>query len=541
MVDELAGRRIFAIDDDEVIRLSVRHVLARAGYEVHEFASGQEALAALETVRPHLVFVDLRMPGMDGFEVIARLLAVDPGLPIVVMTGYASIATAVEAMKAGAYDFLAKPFSPDELRLVARRALERGRLIRETRALKKEKDEVSELNRRLTSLYALVQAVSTAKALDAVLATVAAEVAAVMQVPITTVQLGRDGEVGASYAAVHGLPATVLERPGRASEPSLLLRRALAGESFVTGPLADHDARPDEAMTAAGIQSVAFAPLMTQQRVIGVLGAFSPAGSFNDADSLFFRRAADIAAIAIEDARQREAITELLRERTRFMLQVAHNLRAPLAASVSLLEALEGGYLGELVAQQLESIGRVRDRLHHLGQMVNELLTLTQVRSREAPLELVPCDLRAVVAKAAAMFQEQATDGGLSLRLTLPPAPLQVLGDAGTLGQVVENLISNALKYSLPGGIIAVACERRDASWATIEVRDQGIGIPAADQERLFDEFFRARNARKLRKVGTGLGLSIVKQTAAQHGGRVHFQSSEGQGTTFTVELPLLT
>jgi two-component system, sensor histidine kinase and response regulator len=135
-----AAARIFVIDDDDVMLLSCRRILERDGYGVETFDNGHEGLARLQTEKPQLVLVDLKMPELDGLQVIERIRALDPDLVIAVITGYATIATAVDAMKAGAYDFLPKPFTPDELRLVVSRCCERWRLAHDSQRLRHEKE-----------------------------------------------------------------------------------------------------------------------------------------------------------------------------------------------------------------------------------------------------------------------------------------------------------------------------------------------------------------------------------------------------------------
>jgi signal transduction histidine kinase len=121
--------------------LSCRRILEKAGYEVETFGNGHDGIGRLDQVRPHLLLVDLKMPELDGFQVIERVRAIDPEIVIAVLTGYATIASAVEAMKAGAYDFLPKPFTPDELRLLVNRGCERWHLAAESARLRREKEE----------------------------------------------------------------------------------------------------------------------------------------------------------------------------------------------------------------------------------------------------------------------------------------------------------------------------------------------------------------------------------------------------------------
>ena len=130
---------IYVIDDDAVMRMSCQQILSKEGFTIETFEDGVAGLKRLEEIRPQLIVVDLKMPKIGGMEVISRVHEIDPDIIIVVITGYATIDTAIEAMKAGAYDFLPKPFTPAELRLIIKRGLERKHLIEESNRLKSEK------------------------------------------------------------------------------------------------------------------------------------------------------------------------------------------------------------------------------------------------------------------------------------------------------------------------------------------------------------------------------------------------------------------
>jgi signal transduction histidine kinase len=129
MTEQDVHDTIVVIDDDYAMRLSCEQILGKTGFEVRSYEDGARGLEGVAELRPSLVVVDLKMPGLSGLDVVPRIREIDPGIVIVVITGYATIGTAVDAMKAGAYDFLPKPFSPDELRLIVRRGLERRRLL----------------------------------------------------------------------------------------------------------------------------------------------------------------------------------------------------------------------------------------------------------------------------------------------------------------------------------------------------------------------------------------------------------------------------
>lgn len=138
--DDVSGASVVVIDDDYAMGLSCRKILSKSGYAVEVFEDGTKGLEAVLAQRPDLVVVDLKMPGIGGMEVISRVHAADPDMVMVVITGYPTIGSAVEAIKAGAFDFLPKPFTPDELRLVVRRALGQRRLLLESHRLELERE-----------------------------------------------------------------------------------------------------------------------------------------------------------------------------------------------------------------------------------------------------------------------------------------------------------------------------------------------------------------------------------------------------------------
>ncbi|MDI6766097.1 MAG: hybrid sensor histidine kinase/response regulator [Bacteroidota bacterium] len=136
--------KILIIDDEEVVLESCTEILATSNYQLATAMNGDKGLKLMKDFQPDLIFLDLKMPGISGFEVLEQICAYDPTLVTVVITGYATIHSAVEAMKKGAYDFLPKPFTPEELRLITRRGLEKRRLVLDTIALKKEKEMLRE-------------------------------------------------------------------------------------------------------------------------------------------------------------------------------------------------------------------------------------------------------------------------------------------------------------------------------------------------------------------------------------------------------------
>jgi signal transduction histidine kinase len=201
-------------------------------------------------------------------------------------------------------------------------------------------------------------------------------------------------------------------------------------------------------------------------------------------------------------------------------------------------DLLRDGYIDEITTKQGEHLAKIDRRLRSLHQMIGELLTIARTRDRSREIPDVVVDLRDLAEYAERTYREQAAGKGVEFRVVAEDDLPEVDSGADLLEQVIDNLVSNAIKYTPEGGEIEVRLARRGPEEVRIVVRDTGIGIPAADQENLFREFFRASNAKKLHAVGTGLGLTLVKQTVERHDGRLHLASQEGKGTTVVIDLP---
>ena len=230
-------------------------------------------------------------------------------------------------------------------------------------------------------------------------------------------------------------------------------------------------------------------------------------------------------------------LQELDRAKDAFVSTVSHELRTPLTSIVGYLELLNEGGLGPVpddVSQGLSIIGRNVGRLREL---VEDLLTLSTYDAEQVRLELEPLDLAEVLSDSVADLQEAAADRGLELVVTseddLPP----VLADPTHLERVLQNLISNAVKFSHEGGQVTVLLGRED-SQVVLRISDTGIGIPDDEQDQVFSRFYRSSRAVEEEIQGTGLGLALVRTVVEWHGGSVDVDSVEGEGTTVTVRLP---
>ena len=222
-------------------------------------------------------------------------------------------------------------------------------------------------------------------------------------------------------------------------------------------------------------------------------------------------------------------------ERTRRNLaaDVAHELRTPLAALQAGLEELRDGYADP----STQRLAGLHDQSLRLTRIVGDLAELSEAESAALSLRAADVDVNAVVAGAVADRDAQLRAAGLSVRTLLHPEPLYVRGDADRLHQALGNLLSNAARYCAPGDSVTLATGPGPGGRVHIEVADTGPGIDQAELPRIFDRFFRGHSGHTV--GGTGIGLAVVKELIAAHGGTIDAVSRQGEGTCFTLTLPL--
>jgi signal transduction histidine kinase len=232
------------------------------------------------------------------------------------------------------------------------------------------------------------------------------------------------------------------------------------------------------------------------------------------------------------------------RDRSRdFLADVSHELRTPIAALLTFNELLTEGVVDDPGARA-EFLENSRVQLERLDWLAQNLLELSKLDSGLALLDLRPDDLRVAVESAVEQARPAARRRDLDLELSLPDAPLRIRHDPQRIGQVVTNLVGNAIKFTDPGGRVTVRLAARpssvegEADGATIRVEDSGVGIQAEELPRVFDRFYRGSLANEARGTGSGLGLAIVRSIVDMHHGSVEVSSQVGTGTAFTIALP---
>ncbi len=419
---------------------------------------------------------------------------------------------------------------------------------RTTRRLRKREDEIIALGQdlqraynRLHTLYASAQAVNSTLELQEVLDRLTRSTAEVMGVKACTIRLLEAGGQSLCLASSYGLRDTYFQKGCLLVEQNPLVREVLAGKVVAVDDITS-DTRlqyPAEAL-AEGIHAMLTAPLIGHSGPLGLIRVYcEQRHCFSRDDEEFLATVANHGSIAIENALAYAALQNLDEAKRKFILTVTHELRSPVGVVRSLLRTLTGGYAGALTNVQADMLARALRRTDFLQTLIDDLLDLaagkTGLRMDEAPQ---PVDLVPIVAQVMERHTIPAAEKHIALTLETSDAALMTMGVAGQLDRAFNNLVANAIKYTPESGRVAV-CLQSVEGQAQLTVSDTGIGIPDEAQAHLFEEFYRAPNAKAQVKEGTGLGLVITKDILTRYGCMIRLKSTLGQGATFTVTCPL--
>lgn len=294
---------------------------------------------------------------------------------------------------------------------------------------------------------------------------------------------------------------------------------------------------------ALGPTSVMVVPLTMLGQTMGAisLARVSDSKHYNLEDFALAQELARRAALAVNNARLYHAAQEAVREREALLGIASHELKNPLTPIWSYSQIMQRRWkVGAVLTERdLHAVQVISEQASRLTAMLDGLLDVSRLDHGQLSIDYVPVDVAALTQRLVDHLQGPLQDEGRhTLAYNGPPIPLRVLGDAVRLEQVLRNLITNAIKYSPQGGLISVTLAPRGSDMCVM-VSDRGIGIPQEAIPKLFNRFYRAPNSEEQSIQGFGIGLYVVKEIVTRHGGTIEVQSVEGEGSTFSVCLPL--
>jgi K+-sensing histidine kinase KdpD len=413
--------------------------------------------------------------------------------------------------------------------------------------LRQKDNELLRLQRRLSNAYQRIQTlydvtrtVSSTLDLKKVLDLIAQSATETMQIKACTIRLlDESGQIVDTIAA-YGLSEQYLTKGPIDVQKSRYIYQTLSSgqPTIISDTSRDNRLQYPVETRAEGIKSMLCVPLRIKGKLEGVICVYgTEPDRFSESDAEFLSALASEGAIAIENARTYHALEIADRAKSDFVQMVTHELRSPLSAVQSMLRILEQGYVGSITSKQQDLIQRSQRRISFLLALVKDLLELAAGKMEQLRGEKKEVVLNETITKVTELMQTSAEEKGLEFKVEIAQEPLVLFGIEDGLERVFMNLVSNAVKYTPAGGSVAVRAWSENDQ-IKIEVSDTGIGIPEEALPRIFNEFYRAKNAKAMEMEGTGLGLAIAKEVIEQHGGRISVESAEAKGSTFYVTLP---
>jgi signal transduction histidine kinase/DNA-binding response OmpR family regulator len=552
--------KILVVDDEPDIRDILSEDLGRRGYTVATEETAEGGRNAVQRGDFDALILDLNLGegGDDGLALLRDVREHDPEICVIIITGYATADSAIEAMHRSADDYLQKPFELEGLAHGLDRALERRDLRRENRALIARlrhrgevlREQVAEATSNLRLLLDLARGLGKDLDLEHTLNGVAE----------------RARELTHARAAIVFLRDPVVESyEVKACLPGDLASTAVgtwvaSGLAVEVGRLArplrhrlDQGRLPDSDPLALLHPSTALAlPIVWEQTAVGSLvlldrtpeaggpageGAAGPVSNFTDVDEELALAFVAHAAVAIRNAQIYTEARRLDRLQSEFIAAVSHELRTPLANIKGSLENLDSYCVKQLDHRARQQLAISLLGVHQLEDQVDLILASAEVESDELTLDLSDVEARSLVEDAAQRVKPVAARKGITIQISAPQSGALVRVDVRRFGRVLMNLLSNAVKFSENGQPISVEVEVSD-NVVRFHVTDRGIGIAAKDHSRIFHRFAQVDGSLTRRAGGTGLGLSVSRQLAERHGGQILVRSRPGEGSRFTVEIP---
>jgi len=492
---------ILLVDDSPANLLALEAVLSGLDLDPVRATSGEDALQLLADRDFAVVLLDVRMPGLDGFETARRLRATDRGrrTPVIFLTADADARDLADEVYAlGAVDLLIKPLNPAAVRAKVAGLAD---LFREKEQARREADQFRLLVQGTTD-YAIFMLDPEGR--------------------VATWNAGAERIKGYTAEEIVGrhftqfYPAEAVERGWPAEE----LRRATAAGRF-----------EDEGWRVRkdGTRFWANVVITALRGESGELVGFAKVTR-----DLTERREAQMREV--ENARRAAVSDEANRAKSGFLAAMSHELRTPLNAIAGYAELLLLEMGGTLSEQQRGYLQRIRASQQHLLSIINDILNFSRIEAGQLEYRVEAVSLRAVIAAVVPMVEPQALTKSITIEWH-DNVDAVAAADTAKVEQILLNLLSNAVKFTPRGGRIDVDSASRDDR-AVLRVTDNGVGIAAEDIPAIFQPFVQVGRSLTSPHEGTGLGLAISSDLATGMGGRLDVESAVGRGSTFTLTLP---
>lgn len=492
MIIDKTKVNILIVDDEKGLRFGVQRLLMDEGYSVDTAENGEEGIKKGTSKDYDVAVIDLKMPDYDGLEVLQRIIEVNPNTMCFIATAYASYDTAIQSTRMGAFGYIPKPFSPEELIYQVEQGIKQRALLVEAEKLKIEREEkLLELTYEKSQLNAIIKSIS-----DGVL--VINKLGEVVYYNYAALKYLNISELKIGYSAFDKLPQKLNDIIVKIYESETVLLKTYSTEI---------ELKPNNEL----IVEAAVTPVP------------HPDGSIKGV------------VIVISNITQFKKI-ELIK--SQFVSMVAHELKTPLAAVQGFINVILDDSLNVSADQQKDYLKRSVLRLNSLKDLVNDLLDISRMELKTKSREIESLNIEEIITNTVQLLELETEKRKLTVVKDIEPNIPRINADHNEITRLITNLLSNAIKYNKENGKIYISAKVQD-SYLNIIIKDSGIGMKPEEKARLFNEFFRAKNEKTRGISGTGLGLTIVKRIVDSYHGKIEVESEYGLGTSFIINLPL--
>ncbi len=489
---KILDARILIIDPDaNVVRFLKNHLGSQHAIDTAD--NGIDGIAKGSSSEYDIYFISMSLPDISGRDVLHAIRKVHEESICIMMSSKPTIDSAVQTTQMGAYNYISKPFDAEKIVPVVYRALERRWYILEARRLQKERENnLAELSVDKSRLSTVIHSID-----DGILV-INQNKEIIFYNPRFLQLIDTDRQIMIGDSMFRYLPQNLQKQICEIlleaeSNPKT---GAIRQELVIKPPL--------ELVVMANT-----APILSENnQLLGVVSVL----------------------------RDITEMKQLDRSKSQFVNMVAHELKAPLAAIHSYLKMIIDNALGDDVVTYNMYLKRSLERTSALTELINDLMNIFRMDSTGVKRNLEIIEVAELLENTVELFKAQMDEREIKVNLALKHG-LFIKADAEEIRRVFTNLISNAIKYNKYEGSIHLSCTE-DGRWVKISVQDTGIGMTPEEKERLFQEFFRAKNPHTREITGTGLGLAILKKIVDEYAGRITVETEYEKGSTFTVFLP---
>lgn len=288
-----------------------------------------------------------------------------------------------------------------------------------------------------------------------------------------------------------------------------------------------------------GMRSSLTCPLIAMNRPVGFLffSSLEPY-TYENVHVEVFQDIASQLSVTLEKSRLYQRLVELNELKDKFLGMAAHDLRNPITAIRGFVDIMNQGMVGQVSEDQKKFLTRIRSNCDHMLKLVEDLLDVSAIESGKLDLDLKEIDIDEFLREQCESYRLVAQSKSIAVELNTPEEEIMVKADPGKLAQVVDNLVTNAVKFSYPESTIRIGASKKDG-FIEVSVQDEGQGIPEQELPRLFSAFQKTSTRPTGGEKSTGLGLAIVKRLVEAHGGEIRVESKKGEGATFAFTIPV--